>query len=84
MATFNVRTARARGDKRNWLARVGDVSRDILAGRPAVVLLQELGPGRADGKKAKIKGAARQTTSLTARLANSVASEYKLVRSLPT
>ena len=81
VATFNVRTARARGDKRNWLARVGDVSREILERRPAVVLLQELGPGRADGKKAKIKGAARQTTSLTATLARLGGKEYKLVRS---
>ncbi len=81
VATYNVRTARARGDKRNWLARVDDVARDIVAGRPAVVLLQELGPGRADGKKAKIKGAARQTTSLTANLAKLGGQRYKLVRS---
>ena len=70
IATFNVRTARAK-DKRSWLARVSDVSREILSRKPGVVLLQELGPGRADGKKAKINGAARQTTSLTARLSDS-------------
>jgi endonuclease/exonuclease/phosphatase family metal-dependent hydrolase len=81
VATFNVRTARATGDKRNWLARVSDVSREILSRRPGVVLLQELGPGRADGKKAKIKGAARQTTSLTARLRALGGGSYRLVRS---
>ena len=81
IATFNVRTARALGDKRNWLARVTDVSQEILSRRPGVVLLQELGPGRADGKKAKIKGAARQTTSLTAKLRALGGGSYRLVRS---
>ena len=80
VATFNVRTARARGDKRNWLARVGSVSREIMERRPSVVLLQELGPGRADGKKAKINGAARQTTSLTSTLARIGGTKYRLVR----
>lgn len=80
VATYNVRTARALKDKRNWLARVGDVSREILAVDPGIVLLQELGPGRADGKKAKINGAARQTTSLTSKLAQLGGSSYKLVR----
>jgi endonuclease/exonuclease/phosphatase family metal-dependent hydrolase len=80
VATYNVRTARARGDKRNWLARVGDVSREILDRRPAVVMLQELGPGRADGKKAKIKNSARQTDSLTTRLARTGGKQYRLVR----
>jgi endonuclease/exonuclease/phosphatase family metal-dependent hydrolase len=80
IATFNVRTARAK-DKRSWLARVSDVSREILSRRPGVVLLQELGPGRADGKKAKINGAARQTTSLTARLKQLGGGQYRLVRS---
>lgn len=81
VATFNVRTARATGDKRNWLVRVSDVSREILSRRPGVVLLQELGPGRADGKKAKIGSAARQTTSLTARLRALGGGSYRLVRS---
>lgn len=81
IATFNVRTARATGDKRNWLARVSDVSREILSRRPGIVLLQELGPGRADGKKGKILGAIRQTESLTARLRALGGGSYRLVRS---
>ncbi len=80
IATFNVRTARAK-DARSWLARVSDVSREILSRKPGVVLLQELGPGRADGKKTKINGAARQTTSLTARLKRLGGGQYRLVRS---
>jgi len=80
MATFNVRTARATYDKRDWLERAPDVAREILSRRPGVVALQELGPGRADGKKAKINGTRRQTSSLTSTLARLGASNYRLVR----
>ena len=80
VATFNVRTARARGDRRSWLERAPDVAREILSRRPGVVALQELGPGRADGKKAKIKGALRQTTSLTSTLRRLGGGRYRLVR----
>ena len=81
VGTFNVRTARARSDKRTWLQRVPDVSREILSRNPGVVALQELGPGRADGKKAKLKGAQRQTTSLTSTLRRLGGGRYRLVRS---
>ena len=81
VATFNVRTARARGDNRAWVSRVADVSREILSRKPGVVLLQELGPGRADGRKGKINGAVRQTTSLTAKLRTMGGGRYRLVRS---
>lgn len=80
VATFNVRTARARSDKRLWLTRAPDVAREILSRRPGVVALQELGPGRADGRKAKIKGSLRQTTSLTWTLRRLGGEEYRLVR----
>lgn len=79
-ATFNVRTARARHDRRSWLERAPDVAREILSSRPGVVALQELGPGRADGRKAKLNGAMRQTTSLTSTLARLGGRRYKLVR----
>lgn len=79
-ATFNVRTARARGDKRTWLKRAPDVAREIISSRAGVIALQELGPGRADGKKAKINGSLRQTTSLTKNLARLGAPQYRLVR----
>ena len=80
VATFNVRTARATQDKRSWLQRAPDVAREILARKPAVVMLQELGPGRADGKKGTLKGHVRQTTSLTTTLRRLGGGRYKLVR----
>src|SRR3712207_2500292 len=61
-ATFNVRTARATSDTRVWLQRVDDVAAEILSRNVGIVMLQELGPGRADGRKAKIGTAIRQTT----------------------
>lgn len=80
--TFNVRTARARHDKRTWLKRAPDVAREIVSRQPGVVALQELGPGRADGRKAKIKGSARQTTSLVKALHRyRDGRSYRLVRS---
>jgi endonuclease/exonuclease/phosphatase family metal-dependent hydrolase len=80
VATFNVRTARATQDKRKWLQRAPDVAREILSRKPGVVALQELGPGRADGKKGTLKGNVRQTTSLTNALRRLGGSRYKLVR----
>ncbi len=79
VATFNVRTARAK-DKRRWLTRAPDVARDIMEARPGVVALQELGPGRADGVKGKIGKRMRQTESLVAALARLGGSQYRLVR----
>lgn len=80
-ATFNVRTARADvGTKRSWLNRAGSVAREIKSRDPGIVALQELGPGRADGKKAKLGGHIRQTTSLEKKLAAIGASKYKLTR----
>ena len=80
VATFNVRTARATQDKRSWLQRAPDVAREILVRKPAVVMLQELGPGRADGKKGTLKGRVRQTTSLTNTLRALGGGRYRLVR----
>lgn len=81
VATFNVRTARARSDRRNWLRRAPDVAREILSRNPGVVALQELGPGRADGKKGTLRGHLRQTTSLTNTLRRQGGGRYRLVRS---
>ncbi len=83
VATFNVRTARATQDKRKWLQRAPDVAREILSRKPGVVALQELGPGRADGKKGTLKGKTRQTTSLTNTLRRLGGGRYKLVRHTP-
>ncbi len=69
VATFNVRTVKATKDKRNWLARVDDVAGEILASRAGVVLLQEISPGRADGKGGSTAKIGRQTTTLVDKLA---------------
>jgi endonuclease/exonuclease/phosphatase family metal-dependent hydrolase len=80
IATFNVRTARATSDKRSWLQRAPDVASEIRSRKTHVALLQELGPGRADGKTGSLKGTARQTDSLTSTLKRQGAGYYKLVR----
>jgi endonuclease/exonuclease/phosphatase family metal-dependent hydrolase len=80
-ATFNVRTARADiGTSRHWLRRARAVAREIQSRSPGIVALQELGPGRADGRKAKIGNALRQTTSLERELRAIGAGRYHLVR----
>ena len=80
-ATFNVRTARADiGTSRHWLRRARAVAREIQSRSPGIVALQELGPGRADGKKAKIKNSLRQTDSLRRELRAVGAGRYHLVR----
>jgi exonuclease III len=82
VATFNVRTVKATKDKRNWLKRVDDVAGEILASRAGVVLLQEISPGRADGKGGSSKGIGRQTTTLVDKLAKKGGKtyDYKMVR----
>ncbi|MET1007133.1 MAG: endonuclease/exonuclease/phosphatase family protein [Propionibacteriaceae bacterium] len=80
VATFNVRTARATQDKQSWLQRAPRVAREILARNPGVVALQELGPGRADGRAGTLGGTQRQTDNLTANLARLGGGRYKLVR----
>ena len=80
-ATFNVRTSRAdRGTSRHWLRRADSVAREIKSRNPGVVAIQELGPGREDGKKAKIRGALRQTESLEKALSRVDAGKYQVVR----
>ena len=83
MATFNVRTAKATTDVRPWLTRVVDVAELIYTRHPDVVAIQEMGPGRADGKAGSTTGTVRQTTSLLDSLAKIDADNYKLVRTTP-
>jgi endonuclease/exonuclease/phosphatase family metal-dependent hydrolase len=80
VATFNVRTARATQDARTWLERVPDVAKEILARNPGIVMLQELGPGRADGQTGSLNGTPRQTESLVTTLGRLGGSRYRLVR----
>ena len=82
VATFNVRTVKATKDKRNWLLRKDDVAAEILASRAGVVMLQEISPGRADGKGGSTAKVGRQTTSLLAELAKrgGKAYDYKMNR----
>lgn len=82
VATFNVRTVKATKDKRNWLKRVDDVAGEILTSRAGVVLLQEVSPGRADGKGGSTAKVGRQTTTLLDHLAKQGgnAYDYKMAR----
>ncbi len=82
VGSFNVRTARAH-DARPWLARRDDVVDEILAAKPDITALQELGPGRADGKRGSTTGHLRMTTSLLATLEAKGADQYKLARTTP-
>lgn len=83
LGSFNVRTARATSDKRNWLHRAPDVARQIRDKNPGVMAIQELGPGRADGRTGKTKGHTRQTVSLLNNLKKVGAGKYRLVRTTP-
>jgi endonuclease/exonuclease/phosphatase family metal-dependent hydrolase len=76
VATFNVRTVKATKDKRNWLLRVDDVAKEILTSRAGVVMLQEISPGRADGKGGSTATVGRQTTTLLAQLAKQGGKAY--------
>ncbi|MDN5762939.1 MAG: hypothetical protein L0H41_11550, partial [Microlunatus sp.] len=82
VATFNVRTVKATKDKRSWLNRADDVAGEIVTSRASVVLLQEISPGRADGKGGSTKGVGRQTTTLLGQLAkkSGKSHDYKMVR----
>jgi endonuclease/exonuclease/phosphatase family metal-dependent hydrolase len=80
VASFNVRTARALEDSRTWLERAPDVAKQIMAYKPGVVALQELGPGRADGQLGSLVGQRRQTESLTDALDRFYGERYDLVR----
>jgi endonuclease/exonuclease/phosphatase family metal-dependent hydrolase len=83
IATFNVRTARATSDDRTWLQRAPDVANEILTRKAHIVLLQELGPGRADGKTGTLNGHIRQTDSLMSALVKKGGGRYRLVRATP-
>lgn len=83
VATFNIRTARATNDGRNWNQRAASVARLIVSRHPGIVTLQELGPGRADGKTGTTNGTPRQTTSLLTALGKNGGGQYRMVRTTP-
>jgi endonuclease/exonuclease/phosphatase family metal-dependent hydrolase len=78
VGSFNVLSAKAAGPQ--WLRRATDVAREIKGQNPGIVALQELGPGRADGKDGTTTGTVRQTTSLVNAMRSVGASKYRLVR----
>ncbi len=80
VATFNVRTAKARSDKRHWQVRKDEVAQEIVDSGASVVAIQEMSPGRADGKDGSTLKIGRQTTTLLTELAKIGASRFKLVR----
>ena len=82
VGSFNVRTSKA-DDDHTWLERRAGVAKLIAQHNPDVLALQELGPGRADGKSGSTSsstGGTRQTLSLLNSLATIKATQYKLVR----
>lgn len=81
IGTFNVRSAKVTSDVRPWLKRAPEVAGQIKKYHPDVMALQELSPGRADGKSgATTSKVPRQTESLVATLKKQGAGQYKLVR----
>lgn len=78
VGTFNVLSA-PHTDK-PWLKRASSVAATIMDEAPTVLAVQELSPGRADGKSGSTKGQVRQTVSLEQNLAAQGGSRYKLVR----
>ncbi|WP_460447151.1 endonuclease/exonuclease/phosphatase family protein [Angustibacter aerolatus] len=82
VASFNVRTART-SDGPSWLSRVAKVAATIDSRDPGVVAVQELNPGRADGRAGVTTGSVRQTDSLVNALRTRGAGRYRLVRTTP-
>jgi endonuclease/exonuclease/phosphatase family metal-dependent hydrolase len=76
--SFNIRSTKAPGH--SWLSRASLVAKTIVAQNPGILAVQELGPGRADGKSGTTTGHLRQTDSLIKSLAAAGGSKYKLVR----
>lgn len=79
-ATFNVRTAKATWDKRHWVKRKAQVATEIKDSEANVVAIQELSPGRQDGRDGSTKKVGRQTTSLVVELRKIGLGHFKLVR----
>jgi endonuclease/exonuclease/phosphatase family metal-dependent hydrolase len=82
VASFNVLTATSTSHP--WLKRAPAVARQIVAVNPGIAALQELTPGRADGKAGSTSSShPRQTDSLLSALRAHGGSKYRLVRTTP-
>jgi endonuclease/exonuclease/phosphatase family metal-dependent hydrolase len=82
VASFNVLTATSTSHP--WLKRAPAVARQIVAENPGIAALQELIPGRADGKAGSTSSShPRQTDSLLSALRSHGGSRYHLVRTTP-
>lgn len=80
VGTYNILSAKA-SQGRSWKTRAPEVASTIASHHPDVVALQELSPGRADGKSGgTTKSVPRQTESLEAALKKKGASRYQLTR----
>lgn len=81
LASYNVRSAKSPASVRSWSRRGPEVASQIKNWDPDVVALQELSPGRADGRSgATTKAVPRQTEALLAQLKRTGRGKYKLVR----
>jgi endonuclease/exonuclease/phosphatase family metal-dependent hydrolase len=82
VASFNVLTATS--TSHSWLKRAPAVARQIVVEHPGIAALQELTPGRADGKAGSTSSShPRQTDSLLSALRANGGSRYHLVRTTP-
>jgi endonuclease/exonuclease/phosphatase family metal-dependent hydrolase len=82
VASFNVLTATS--TSHSWLKRAPAVARQIVVEDPGIAALQELTPGRADGKAGSTSSShPRQTDSLLRALRANGGSRYHLVRTTP-
>lgn len=79
-ATYNVLTATAAAPALPWSKRLPIVAKQIDYYKPAVMAVQELNVGRADGKSGWLQGTPRQTDSLLTELARVGDGRYRLVR----
>jgi endonuclease/exonuclease/phosphatase family metal-dependent hydrolase len=82
-ASFNVLTANEGSGSRTWLKRAPAVARQIIAKHPGIAAIQELTPGRADGKNGSTKNYPRQTESMLSALRSNGGGNYRLVRTTP-
>jgi endonuclease/exonuclease/phosphatase family metal-dependent hydrolase len=80
VGSYNILSSKA-SNGRPWKQRAPEVASTIASHHPDVVALQELSPGRADGKSGgPTKAVPRQTDSLEAALKKKGAGKYQLTR----
>lgn len=80
VATYNVLTATAASPALPWSKRLPQMAKQIDRFQPAVMALQELNVGRADGKTGWLQGTPSQAASLVTELKRIGDGRYRLAR----